>query len=115
MLGISLSCSELDSCDLSQVNVTCKDFLAGQCGYLMFGVKIESVREVKTKKGKSIGSKMAFLSISDQSCVLEDVVCFPDIWKEYGSLVTEGALVILQGERVDKDNSLSVKKVWVAT
>ncbi len=114
LLGISLSCSELDACDLSQVNVSCRDYMAGQTGFLIFGVKVESVRAVKTKKGKNPGQLMAFLSLSDQSCALEDVVCFPDVWKEFGAHLTEGALVIIQGERGD-GNSLMVKKVWPAT
>lgn len=114
LLGISLSCSSLDACDLSQVNVSCKDYLAGQSGFLIFGVKLESVREVKTKKGKTPGQTMAFLSISDQTCGLEDVVCFPDVWKEYKTHLVKDALVILQGERDDKNGTLMVKKVWPA-
>lgn len=112
VLGISLSCSELDSCDTSQVNCTCKDFLAGQTGFLMFGVKLESVRVVKTKKGKTAGSKMAFLSISDDTCMLDNVVCFPEKFKECAEHLVEKTLVILQGERAEKDDTLMVTKVW---
>ena len=115
ILGISLSCSEMDSCDTSQVNCSCKEFLAGREGFLMFGVKLESVREVKTKNGKSAGSKMAFLSISDDTCMLDNVVCFPDKYKDCKEHLIEKNLVILQGERAEKDNTLMVTKVWPAT
>lgn len=114
LLGISISCSELDGCDLSEVNTTCKDFLAGRDGYMVFGVKVESVREVKTKKGKNPGQKMAHLTISDNSCLLEEVVCFPDAYKEFGSLLTKGSLLIIQGQRGD-NGGLQVKKVWPAS
>ncbi len=114
-LGISLSCSELDSCDLSQVNISCKEYLAGRTGFMMFGVKLESVREVKTKKGKSAGSKMAFMSISDETCMLDNVVCFPEAYKECAPHLIEKNLVILQGERAEKDDTLMVTKVWPAS
>jgi len=116
LLGISVSCSKIDACDISQVNVTCKEYLAGRTGFLMFGVEVQSVREVKTKKGKNAGSKMAFLTISDGTCALEDVVCFPEAWKEFGHLLREGNTVIIQGERDNKkdSNTLIVKKVWQA-
>jgi len=117
LLGISITCSKIDSCDQSMVNVTCKDYLAGRAGFLMFGVEVQQFREVKTKKGKSAGQKMAFLTISDSSCALEDVVCFPETWREYGGLLTHGNTVIIQGERDNKkdSNTLIVKKVWQAS
>lgn len=115
-LGIPITCSKIDACDVSQVNVSCKDYLAGQSGFLIFGVEVQQAREVKTKRGKTPGQKMAFLSLTDSSCSLEDVVCFPETWKEYGHLLVEGNTVLLQGERTDKkdSNTLVVKKVWQA-
>lgn len=116
LLGISITCSKVDSCDMSQVNCTCKEYLAGRTGYLMFGVEIQTAREWKTKKGKSAGSKMGFLTISDGSCSLDDVVCFPDVWKESSQLLTEGNTVIIHGQRDNKKDSttLIVNKVWQA-
>jgi DNA polymerase III alpha subunit len=117
LLGISISCSKIDACDISQVNVSCKEYLAGRTGFLMFGVEVQQVREVKTKKGKAPGSKMAFLTIADASCSVDDVICFPETWKEYSSVLTEGNTVIMQAERDTgkKDSTgLLVKKVWQA-
>lgn len=118
LLGIALSCSRLDSCDLADVNVTCKEYLAGRTGFMLFGVEIQQVREVKTKKGKTPGAKMAFLTIADATCSVEDVVVFPDVWKEYGALLNEENAVILQAERDQRDeksSTLIVKKVWQAS
>lgn len=115
LLGISLSCSQLDACDLSEVNVSCRDFLAGQTGFLVFGVKVESARTFKTKNGKNPGQIMGFLTISDHSGSMENVIVFPDRWKEYGAHLTQGALVIIQGKRSDKGDSLIVERVWPAT
>ena len=116
LLGVSLSCSKIDSCDIGEVNTSCKDFLAGKAGYMVFGVEVNQIREVKTKKGKSAGSKMAYMTISDNSCSLQDVVCFPDVWKEAKEFLTEKNMVMIHAERDNKKNSdlLIVKKVWQA-
>lgn len=110
LLGIPLTCSKIDSCDISSANCTCKEFLAGRTGYMVFAVQIESVRVITTKNGKSAGSKMAFLSVADNTCAVE-MVAFPQAWKEYGQLLTEGNTVAIQGKR-DKNGSLIIEKVF---
>jgi DNA polymerase-3 subunit alpha len=118
LLGISITCGRIDSCDISAVNTSCRDFLAGKHGFMILGVEVQAVRRVKTKKGASPGSEMAFLTVADQSCSLEDVVCFPETWKEYKHVLTDGNTVIIQAARDFKDpksSALHVKKVWQAT
>jgi hypothetical protein len=118
LLGISITCGRIDACDISAVNTSCRDFLAGKNGFMILGVEIQAVREVRTKKGAAPGSKMAFLTVADQSCSLEDVVCFPETWKEYRHVLTDGNTVIVQAARDFKDpksSALHVKKVWQAT
>lgn len=112
LLGIALTCSRLDACDTVAVNCTCKEYLAGRTGYMVFGVQIEDAREVKTKKGKTPGQKMAFLSACDNSCALHDICCFPEVWKDYSHLLYKGNTVMLQAERDPKKDCLIVKKVW---
>lgn len=112
LLGVSVSCTRVDALDTSEVNTTCKDFLAGRTGYMVLGVEVKSVREVACKNGKSAGRKMAFLTICDSSCALGDVVVFSDAWKEFRTLLVEGNCVLLQGERNLKKNSLIVKRVF---
>lgn len=115
-LGISLTCSRVDSCDVSEVNTSCREYTAGRKGFMVFGVVVNKAREWKTKRGKTPGAKMAFLSISDATGALDDVVCFPDAWREYSNVLIEGNTVILQGERDARKNSdtLIVKRVWQA-
>lgn len=110
LLGIPLTCNKIDSCDISAANCSCKEFLAGRTGYMVFAVQIESARVITTKNGKSAGSKMAFLSVADSSCAVE-MVAFPDAWKEYGQLLTEGNTVTIQAKR-DKNGSLIIEKVF---
>jgi DNA polymerase III alpha subunit len=110
-LGVAITSHKTDSCDLGRVTCSCKEFLAGFDGYIVVGVSIKSVREVKTKRGKNPGQDMAMLVVGDGTCQLESVVCFPDDWAEYSNLLTEGNVVAIRGERTPT-GSLAVKKVW---
>jgi len=115
LLGISITCSRVDSCDLSAVNCSCKEYMAGRTGYLMLGVEITRVHEVKTKTGKSPGSKMARLVVTDGTCAV-DAVVWPETYKEVRGLLTEGNTILIQGERDKKEGTtLVIKKVWQAS
>jgi DNA polymerase III alpha subunit len=109
-LGIALTCSRVDGFNQQDVNTSCKDFINGKTGYMIFGVEIEEVREVKTKNGKNPGQRMAFITMADGSCSLSDVICFPEAWKQYSGLFKKGNCVIIQAERDPKQNSLIVKR-----
>lgn len=111
LLGISLTCNRVDSCDTSMVNSTCKEFLAGKTGYMVFGVEVQSAREVKVRNGKQAGKPMAFLTVSDRSCAV-DMTAFPEAWGEFGYMLTPGNTVAIQAERDRKQDSLIVKKVY---
>jgi DNA polymerase-3 subunit alpha len=108
VFGFALTCSRVDGCDLGDANTTCGEFLAGKTGFLLLGVEVRGVRSFKTKKG----TMMAFLSLSDSSGMLDDVVCFSEPWEEYKHLLTEGNTVLVQGERDPKKGSLVVRKVF---
>jgi|14BtaG_2_1085337.scaffolds.fasta_scaffold00392_17 DNA polymerase III alpha subunit len=111
-LGVSLSCSVVDGREEAiNANTTCREFLGGQAlDYMVVAVKIDKAHELVTKKGKDPGAKMARLTVSDSSCALDDVVCFPEPYKKYQAMLFEGNTVLIQGERTNQ-GSLSVKKV----
>lgn len=111
-LGVAITYSKVDSCDTSRVNCSCKEFLSGRRGFMLFGVVIQSLREVKVKKGNSAGKKMAFLTIADNTCSLSDVCVFPDDFEKYGEFLIEGNTVLIRGDRDQKKDSLVVKEVW---
>jgi DNA polymerase-3 subunit alpha len=111
-LGIPLTCSRVDACDASAANCTCKEFLTGRTGYLLMAVEVKQAREVRTKKGKNPGQKMAFLTLADASCALDDVTVFPDSWKKYGRFLRPGNTVLVEGEREAKKDAFIVNHVW---
>lgn len=111
-LGIPLTCTVIDSCDTSQINSTCREYINGKSGLVILGVEVRRVKEVVTKAGKKPGSRMAFLSISDSSGKIDEVICFPDAYKECGSLLKEGNTVLIHGERDRRSDALLVKSAY---
>lgn len=111
-LGVAITYAKVDSCDTSQANCSCKEYLAGRAGLIILAVSIQSLREVKVKKGNSAGKKMAFLTITDGTCALGDVCVFPDDYQKYAEFLVEGNTVLVRGERDKKKDSLVIKELW---
>ncbi len=113
LLGVALTCSTVDGCDISMANTNCKEFLNGRGGYCLLPIHIDTVKEVTIKNGDNRGKKMAFLSGGDNTCSLEGIVVFNDVWTKTKSILTPGNSVMLGGIPSDKDkSSLVVQKVW---
>jgi DNA polymerase III alpha subunit len=56
----------------------------------------------KVKNGKSAGELMSFLAIEDETCVLDNVVVFPLVRKQYEHCLYEGNNLLICGS-VNKD------------
>jgi len=112
LIGASITASRVDGRNTADATSTCRDFLdAAQHSYHIIAVEVEEVKEVKTKSGKNPGQLMAFLTVSDGYCGLDNAVCFPEQWEEYKSMLVEGNLVMVAGEK-DNKSSFVLKKVW---
>lgn len=115
LLGISITYHKTDACDTSDVNTTCLEFANGADGYMVFGVEIDSVRvsKVKNENSKNFGKEMAFLTVSDASGQLRDVVCFANVYAEINDVLREGSCVVLHGERDERNSKqLLVQNAW---
>jgi len=112
LLGIPLTCTSVEGLDVSTANCTCREFVHGKSGLCLIAVAIDEVHEIKTKKGKNPGQKMAFVRVSDISAALESVVAFPEPWKENKKLLVAGNNVIISGERGSEKDSFILDKVW---
>lgn len=110
LLGCEISFSEIDSCkDASYANCTCLDFAnKNHPKSVVLAVTITSYREIETKNKE----KMCFLTVEDGSGDLENIIVFPNIYSEYGDIIYEGATVLLQGSRSNKnDDSFIVESI----
>ena len=68
-----------------------------------------SVRTLKTKSGKSPGSLMAYLSVSDHTCSM-DATVFPEAWAAHSAILRPNNKVLLRGRR-DNRGTFAVDRV----
>jgi len=96
LLGIPLSGSLVELYYNERVNIKCRDFHKlpdGASGY--FGVVIEGVREIKDKNG----NRMCFLSLSDETYMLDSVVVFASFYNKVAWIIEEGKPVFISGKK----------------
>ena len=113
IIGCSLTCSIVDgSVNSNLAKNMCRDIQnSAITGKTTIAVSIASIREYETKKGKSAGSIMAFLSVEDSSGTL-DVTAFPEDYNKNKNLLSEGNTVLINGTVSSRDgNSLILNKV----
>lgn len=115
LLGCSITCSKIDMYDISMVTCSCKEFKDDKCGNsnIMLAGEIEFIRPVKTKKGKDVGSEMAFVTINDGTASMDGVVFFPEHYKKYRNQLFEGNIVIVKGNKSKTKDGLVVEKVFL--
>lgn len=96
LLGIPLSGSLVELYYNERVNIKCRDFhrlSEGTKGNL--GVVIESIRTIKDKNG----NRMCFLSISDETYMLDSVVVFASSYNKVAWILEEGKPVLIYGRK----------------
>jgi 5-methylcytosine-specific restriction endonuclease McrA len=113
-LGVSLTCSRTSRGDTSLVNLTCKAYREGRGNddYIVLGVTVEDLREVEVRTGANAGKKMAFVTVSDETGMLDDVTFFSDAWEQFSNDIFPGAPLMMQGKRDLKRGSFLVEKLW---
>tara|TARA_Y100001937_G_scaffold86535_1_gene117061 strand:- start:4729 stop:6429 length:1701 start_codon:yes stop_codon:yes gene_type:complete len=112
-LGAPITCSRVDAVERGiEANCTCKEYITTKRkDYMKFAVEVTKVKVVKTKSGKNPGQEMAFLTVEDNSCSLDDVVCFPDKFQECRDAIYEGNTILIQGDR-GRNDSLVIGQIW---
>jgi DNA polymerase-3 subunit alpha len=115
LLGCSITCSKLDMYDISMTNITCRELKNTNCQEnLILGGEIDFINVTKTKTGKTKGSEMAFVTITDTTGTVDSIVFFPEKYKEYKNLLFSGNIVIVKGNKSKNGDGLIVEKAYVA-
>ena len=103
-MSCSLTCSKVDGLDINTVINMCQDVSNGSIiGKVSLAVEIVRIKIVKTKKGKTPGQEMAFLTVEDGSGSLDSITIFPEAFDKYKDLLIENNTVLLIGEVSKKD------------
>tara|TARA_R110000824_G_scaffold231356_16_gene419226 strand:+ start:2568 stop:4118 length:1551 start_codon:yes stop_codon:yes gene_type:complete len=112
LLGCPISLAKIDAADTSEATTTCKEIVNGKHGKnLCVAGNIVREASFKTKNGKSAGQLMSFLTIEDDSCVLDGVVVFPETRKLHEYMLYEGNNLLFCGEVKRGDNSFIIEKI----
>ena len=115
LLGCSITCSKLDMYDISMTNITCKELKTTLSkDNLILGGEIDFINITKTKTGKTKGSDMAFVTMTDTTATIDSIVFFPEKYKEYKNLLFTGNIIIIKGTKSKTGDGLIVEKAYVA-
>ena len=115
LLGCSITCSKVDMYDISMTNTTCRDFKNGvNHDNIILGGEVDFINVTKTKTGKTPGQEMAFVTIMDQTGSIDSVIFFPEAYAKYKSVLFNGNVIIVCGNRSKSKDSLIVEKTYVA-
>ena len=113
LLGISISCSKIDDCDLNYVNTDCRTLKDAKTTpkNIMVGIEIKDVNVIKTKRGANPGQEMAFVKMADSTGSL-DAVIFPEEYNSYKNLLSIDNTAVIKLEQSKKKDGMIIKKVW---
>ena len=111
-LGCPVSLSKVETSDTSAANTTCKEILNGKRGKNICVVaNIQRVSDYKIKKGESKDKLMSFLTIEDDSAILDSVIIFPTVKEKYKYILYEGNNLIFCGYVNNNDSSFIIEQI----
>lgn len=111
-LGCPITLSRVETSDNSAADTTCKEILNGKKGKdLCVVANIQRLSDYKIKKGESKGQMMSFLTIEDDTCILDSVIVFPKVKEKYKYILYEGNNLIFCGSVTGDDSSFIVNTI----
>ena len=111
LLGVAITCSRLDSYDISMSNTNCKEFKSSSLSSnIIMAAEISNVSITKTKTGKNPGQEMAFLTLEDQFGMLDSVIFFPEQFTKYKDHLFNGNILVFLGSRSKAKDSFVIEK-----
>ena len=111
LLGIAISTNRIGELPEGIDVTSCSDFKRIDLRTYVLAVEILSAKTIKCKRGESAGQEMAFLTVKDQSGVMDDVAVFPSLYHETKPLLTQGNTVLLFGTKDEQRRSLKTQKI----
>ena len=111
-LGCPVSMARVETSDTSAANTTCREIVNGKRGKdICVVANVQRVSDYTITKGESKGQLMSFLTIEDDSCMLDSVIVFPKVREKYKYVLYEGNNLIFCGSVEKNDNSFIVNQI----
>lgn len=116
LLGAAISCSRLDTYDITMTTATCREFKNNHyIKNILIAGEISNINVIKTKNGKQAGQNMAFVSIEDQTGALDSIIFFPEQYEKYKHHLFDTNILIFSGNKAKNKDGLIVEKCFVPT
>lgn len=113
LLGTSITCSKIDSYDVSMANTDCKTFKKTlMTKNIIIAGEIANINFTKTKTGKNPGQDMAFITIEDSTGSIDSVIMFPDQLSQYRAHLYVGNVLIFLGTKSKNKDGFVVEKCF---
>jgi DNA polymerase-3 subunit alpha len=114
LLGTSITCSKLDTYDISMTNTNCRQLKNSDLyKNIIIAGEIININVIKTKKGKNPGLDMAFVSIEDQSGSIDSIILFPEQYQKYKHQLFNTNILIFIGNKTKTGDGLVVEKCFI--
>jgi DNA polymerase III alpha subunit len=111
-LGCPVSMTKVETTDTSASNTTCKEIVNGRKGQnICIVANIQRVTEHTIAKGESKGKIMCFLTIEDETCMLDSVLIFPKVREQFKYILYEGNNLMFCGKVDGNDSSFIVDNI----
>ncbi len=112
LLGIEVTCSEIDEYVADGANCTCIEYLQGfNTESIAIVAQVKDIKEYKIKKGNNKGTSMCFLKIADNTCVLDNVTMFTEEWQTNKEKIDKGKVFLFRGYRDKNRGSFIIKRI----
>lgn len=113
LLGIPLTYNRIDIYDTNMATHTCKHLIEGcKAKYVVIGAEIVAINYYTIKSGQNRGQKMAFLSVSDDTGNIDNIVVFSHALKEFESDLQEKNVVLMRLKPSNKGGWI-LEKLWL--
>jgi DNA polymerase III alpha subunit len=114
LLGTAISCSKLDTYDITMTTATCREFKNNVYHKnILIAGEISNINVIKTKNGKQAGQNMAFVSIEDQTGSIDSIIFFPEQYEKYKHHLFETNILIFSGNKAKNKDGLIIEKCFV--
>jgi DNA polymerase III alpha subunit len=111
-LGCPVTMTRVETSDTSAANTTCREIINGKKGKdVCIVANIQKVSDYTITKGESKGHTMSFLTIEDDTCILDGVIAFPKTREKYKYILYEGNNLIFCGSINPNDTSFIIDKI----
>ena len=111
-LGCPVTMTRVETSDTSAANTTCREIINGKKGKdVCIVANIQKVSDYTITKGESKGHTMSFLTLEDDTCILDGVIAFPKTREKYKYVLYEGNNLIFCGSVNPNDTSFIIDKI----